>query len=127
MENAIKFRDKIGRGEVCIGTFITCTDPAITEALCSVSDFVWIDTEHNALSLETVQAHIMATKGSDTASLVRVPSNDPVLIKPVLDIGADGVIVPQVRTVDDVRLAVAACQYPPEGSRGFGPRRPIKF
>src|SRR6266851_735325 len=127
MENAIKFRDKIGRGEVCIGTFITCTDPAITEALCSVSDFVWIDTEHNALSLETVQAHLMATKGSDTASLVRVPWNDPVLIKPVLDIGAAGVIVPLVKTADDVRLAVSACRYPPQGVRGYGPRRPSHF
>jgi 2-dehydro-3-deoxyglucarate aldolase/4-hydroxy-2-oxoheptanedioate aldolase len=123
MENAKKFRDKIGRGQVCTGTFITCTDPTITEALCGVSDFVWIDTEHNALTLETVQAHLMATKGSDTAGLVRVPWNDPVLIKPVLDIGADGVIVPLVRTAEDVRRAVAACLYPPQGIRGFGPRR----
>jgi 2-keto-3-deoxy-L-rhamnonate aldolase RhmA len=45
------------------------------------------------------------------------------LTKPVLDIGADGVIVPLVRTADDVRRAVAACRYPPDGLRGFGPRR----
>lgn len=123
MENASKFRDKLRRGQLCLGSFITCTDPTITEALCSVSDFVWIDMEHNALSLEAVQAHLMATKGSDTTGLVRVPWNDPVLIKPVLDIGADGVVVPLVRTADDVRRAVAACRYPPEGIRGFGPRR----
>jgi len=127
MENAKKFRDKIAGGQACYGTIITCTDPTITEALCSVSDFVWIDTEHNALSLETVQGHLMATKGSDTAALVRVPWNDPVLIKPVLDIGADGVIVPLVRTADDVRQAVAACRYPPEGIRGYGPRRANGF
>jgi 2-keto-3-deoxy-L-rhamnonate aldolase RhmA len=59
--------------------------------------------------------------------LVRVPWNDPVLIKPVLDIGAAGVIVPMVRTVEDVRRAVAACLYPPEGIRGFGPRRPSNY
>ena len=53
--------------------------------------------------------------------------NDPVLIKPVLDIGADGIIAPLVRTVEDVRLAVAACRYPPEGIRGFGPRRAIQY
>ena len=125
MENASKFRSKIGRGEVCLGTIISCTDATITEALCAsgVSDFVWIDMEHSALSLETVQAHLMATRGSDTASLVRVPWNDAVLIKPVLDMGADGVIVPLVRTAEDVRQAVAACRYPPEGIRGFGPRR----
>jgi 2-dehydro-3-deoxyglucarate aldolase/4-hydroxy-2-oxoheptanedioate aldolase len=123
MENAAKFRAKIARGQVCFGSYITCTDPTITEALTSISDFVWIDTEHNALSLETVQGHLMATRGSDTATLVRVPWNDPVLIKPVLDIGADGVIVPLVRTAEDVQRAVAACRYPPEGIRGFGPRR----
>jgi len=123
MQNAQKFRDKIARGQVCLGSYISFTDPTVTEALCSVSDFVWIDTEHNALSLETVQGHLMATRGADTATLVRVPWNDPVLIKPVLDIGADGVIVPLVRTADDVRRAVAACRYPPDGIRGFGPRR----
>lgn len=123
MENARKFRDKLGQGQVCLGSFITCTDPTLTEALTSVSDFVWIDMEHNALSLETVQAHLMATRGSETAALVRVPWNDPVLVKPVLDIGADGIIVPFVRTAEDVAQAVAACRYPPEGVRGFGPRR----
>ena len=123
MENAALFRSKIARGQVCLGNFITCTDATITEALCGLSDFVWIDMEHNALSLETVQAHLIAARGSEAAALVRVPWNDPVLIKPVLDIGADGVIVPLVRTAADVERAVAACRYPPEGVRGYGPRR----
>jgi 2-keto-3-deoxy-L-rhamnonate aldolase RhmA len=69
----------------------------------------------------------MATRATGTAALVRVPWNDPVLIKPVLDLGATGVIVPMVRTADDVRRAVAACLYPPEGIRGFGPRRPSQY
>jgi 2-dehydro-3-deoxyglucarate aldolase/4-hydroxy-2-oxoheptanedioate aldolase len=123
MQNAQTFRDKIAAGHTCLGAFITTTDPTITEALCGVSDFVWVDMEHNAMSLETVQGHLMATKGSDTATLVRVLWNDMALIKPVLDIGADGVIVPWVRTAEDVRQAVAACRYPPEGLRGYGPRR----
>src|SRR4051812_9248693 len=57
----------------------------------------------------------------------RVPWNDPVLIKPILDMGAEGIIVPLVRTVEDAEKAVAACKYPPEGVRGFGPRRPSDF
>lgn len=127
MENAGKFRDKLRRGRVCLGTGITLSDPCVTEALCPLLDFVWIDMEHNPLTLEAVQGHIMATKGSDTAPLVRVPWNDPVLIKPVLDIGAAGVIVPFVRTAEEARRAVAACRYPPEGIRGFGPRRPSQY
>jgi 2-keto-3-deoxy-L-rhamnonate aldolase RhmA len=119
--------DKMRRGEIALGTGISFTDPTATEALSSVFDFVWIDTEHNALTLETVQAHIMATKGSAATPIVRVPWNDPVLIKPVLDIGAAGVVVPFVRTGEEARLAVAACKYPPEGIRGFGPRRPSQY
>jgi 2-dehydro-3-deoxyglucarate aldolase/4-hydroxy-2-oxoheptanedioate aldolase len=127
MENANKLREKLRRGQVCVGTCITFTDPTVTEALCGLLDLVWIDTEHNPLTVEAVQGHIMATKGSDTAAIVRVAWNDPVLIKPVLDVGAAGVIVPLIRTADDARRAVAACLYPPEGVRGFGPRRPSNY
>lgn len=122
-----RFMEKMQAGELSVGTCISFADPTVTEALCNLMDFVWIDMEHNALSLEVVQGHIMATKGTTTTPLVRVPWNDPVLIKPVLDIGAAGVIVPFVRTVDDVQRAVAACRYPPEGVRGYGPRRPSNY
>jgi 2-keto-3-deoxy-L-rhamnonate aldolase RhmA len=127
MENANRFRSKLQAGGVCVGTGISFTDPTVTEALCGVFDFLWIDTEHNALPLDVVQGHIMATKGTQTTPLVRVPWNDPVLIKPVLDIGAAGIIVPMIRTAEDVRQAVAACLYPPAGIRGFGPRRASNY
>jgi 2-dehydro-3-deoxyglucarate aldolase/4-hydroxy-2-oxoheptanedioate aldolase len=121
------FVDKMRRGQTCLGTIITFNDPAVTEALAPALDFVWIDTEHNAFTLEIVQAHLMATRGSDCTPIVRVAWNDPALIKPVLDIGAAGVVVPFVKTADDVRKAVAACRYPPEGMRGFGPRRAANY
>jgi 2-keto-3-deoxy-L-rhamnonate aldolase RhmA len=127
VENAHFFRDKLAGGKTLVGTCITFGDATVTEALTRTLDFVWIDMEHNPLSLAHVQGHIMATKGSETTPLVRVPANDPALIKPVLDIGAAGVIVPLVKTADDVRLAVSACRYPPDGVRGFGPRRPSGF
>ena len=127
MENAGSFRSKLNQGQVCLGTGISFSDPTITEALCGLLDFIWIDMEHAPLSIETVQAHVMATKGSDTTPLVRVSWNDPVIIKPVLDIGAAGVIVPLIRTAEDARRAVAACRYPPEGIRGDGPRRPSNY
>jgi 2-dehydro-3-deoxyglucarate aldolase/4-hydroxy-2-oxoheptanedioate aldolase len=127
VKQARSFKHRLAQGPVCLGTCISFTDPTVTESLCGLLDFVWIDMEHNALSLETVQAHLMATKGSETVPLVRVPWNDPVLIKPVLDIGAAGVIVPFVRTAEEARRAVAACHYPPAGVRGFGPRRPSNY
>jgi 2-dehydro-3-deoxyglucarate aldolase/4-hydroxy-2-oxoheptanedioate aldolase len=127
LPNTDRFRDKMRQGQVCLGTCITFSDPTVTEALSGLLDFVWIDMEHNPLTLEAVQGHILATKGTGTVPLVRVPWNDPVLIKPVLDVGAAGVIVPLIRTADDARRAVAACRYPPEGIRGFGPRRPSGY
>jgi 2-keto-3-deoxy-L-rhamnonate aldolase RhmA len=122
-----EFSEKLRQGRHCLGTCISFSDPTVTEALCGLLDFVWIDMEHNPLTLEAVQAHIMATMGSATTPLVRVPWNDPVLIKPVLDIGAAGVIVPLIRTAEEARRAVAACLYPPAGIRGFGPRRPSNY
>jgi 2-dehydro-3-deoxyglucarate aldolase/4-hydroxy-2-oxoheptanedioate aldolase len=127
VENAHFFRDKLAGGTTAVGTCITFIDPTVSESLARVLDFVWIDTEHNAMSLERVMGHLMATKGTRCTPIVRVPDNDPALVKPVLDIGAAGVIVPLVKTADDVRRAVAACKYPPEGIRGFGPRRPSNY
>lgn len=126
-DHADAFREKLRLGQLRLGTVISLTDPTITEALGPLFDFFWIDMEHSVLSLEAVQGHVMATRATGAASLVRVPWNDPVRIKPVLDLGAAGVIVPMVRTADDVRRAVAACLYPPEGIRGFGPRRPSQY
>lgn len=127
MESAHRFVEKIRQGGVCVGTGITFSDATATEALCDVFDFVWIDMEHNALSLESVQGHLIATKGSRTLPLVRVRANDPIMIKTVLDIGAPGIIVPMVRTVQEATLAVQACRYPPQGFRGIGPRRASNY
>ncbi len=127
MSNAAKFRDRIRSGQVLLGTCVTFGDLAVTDALCDSSDFLWIDTEHSPLTLADVQAHIVATKGTDTAALIRVPWNDPVLIKPILDMDPAGVIVPMIRTAEEVRRAVAACRYPSAGIRGWAPRRPSNY
>ncbi len=127
MQNSKTFTEKLARGQLCLGTGISSSDPMVVEAVAPDLDFLWIDTEHTSMSLESVKGHLMALKGTDCASLVRVPWNDPVLIKPVLDIGADGVIVPMVSNAEDAAKAVAACRYPPEGIRGFGPLRPLNY
>jgi 2-dehydro-3-deoxyglucarate aldolase/4-hydroxy-2-oxoheptanedioate aldolase len=127
LENAIRFREMIRRGEIPLGTVVSFNDPAISEALCPDLDFLWIDAEHGSMSLPVIQGHVMALKASRAAAIVRVPWNDPVLIKPILDLGAEGIIVPLVRTAEEARAAVAACKYPPEGVRGFGPRQPSGY
>jgi 2-keto-3-deoxy-L-rhamnonate aldolase RhmA len=90
-------------------------------------DFLIVDAEHGPHDLETVQMHMMATKGTNVTPIVRVAWNDQVLIKRLLDVGAAGVLVPMIRNREDVDQAVAACMYPPAGVRGFGPRRPSNY
>src|SRR5690606_16225274 len=60
-------------------------------------------------------------------ALVRVRSSELAFIKPVLDIGAHGIIVPQVRSAAEVQRVVNMCHYAPQGSRGYGPRRPSDY
>ncbi len=121
-------RDKLKGGRLCLGMFTLSSDPGISELLSgSGFDFLIIDAEHGALSIESIQTSLMAVKGSDTVPMVRVPSHDHVFIKRVLDAGAGGVLIPQVRSAEEVRQGVSACLYPPEGDRGVGPRRPSNY
>src|SRR5258708_6784198 len=121
------FRERLDSGRLCLGPAITFSDPAVTEALAPSVDFVWIDLEHNPTSLESLAAHLIAARAGGTPALVRVPSSDVAWIKRVLDTGAEAVIVPQVRSADEVRQVVSACRYPPQGTRGFGPRRAADY
>jgi len=125
--NIHKFRDKLKAGQVCLGPGVSLSDPAVTEALSDSADFLWLDLEHSPISLETLQAHLIAARAGGAPILVRVPSGEVAWVKRVLDIGAEGVILPQAGSVAEVEQFVAACRYPPQGRRGFGPRRATNY
>ncbi|MFH1571215.1 MAG: aldolase/citrate lyase family protein [Gemmatimonadota bacterium] len=123
-----RLRGRIARGELCVGTGITFTDPAISELVGDAGyDFTWIDMEHCPIDLATALGHVMAVRGTGAAPLIRVRCGDPDVIKPVLELHPAGIIAPQVRSVADVERVVGACKYPPVGTRGFGPRRGRRF
>lgn len=126
-ETVDRFRKKMDAGELCLGAGITLSDPSIVEALAPAVDFFWIDLEHTHLSYETVLAHLVAARAGDKPAFVRVRGSDVAHIKPVLDIGAGGIIVPQVRSAGEVQQVVSACRYAPLGNRGFGPRRAANY
>ena len=114
--------------KLCLGMVVTLTDPTVSEVAGDIGfDFTWIDMEHAALNIETVMAHVMAVRGTDCAPLVRVPVNEPWVIKTVLDIAPAGVIIPMVNTAEEAAAAVAACRYPPAGIRGCGVRRATRY
>jgi len=83
-------------------------------------DWLLLDMEHSAASLETVLTLLQVTQAYPITPVVRVPWNDPVVIKQVLDLGAQNLIVPMVSSADEAQAAVAATRYPPHGIRGVG-------
>ena len=125
---AQRLREKFSRHELVVGAHVFYNDPAITETFGYMGfDYVWIDGEHCAFDKASLLAHTVGAFAGNTASIVRVEWNDPVLIKPVLEMGIDGLILPMVCTAEEARSAVAACTYPPRGIRGFGPRRANQY
>lgn len=127
INNIGKFREKLANDEVCIGAGITFNDPIVTEALAPAMDFLWIDLEHNPISMNSLIGHLVAARAAGTAALVRAPGSDINVIKRILDAGAEGLICPQVESAAEVRRVVAACRYAPTGKRGWGPRRPSDY
>lgn len=112
-----KLKDK----ELTIGSWITMADSCVIDIM-SDSGFDWlvIDMEHSSITYESALnvMSIMQPKGIDV--LVRVPKNEEVCIKKAMDAGADGVVVPMVKTPDDAKKAVSYVKYPPDGVRGVG-------
>jgi 2-keto-3-deoxy-L-rhamnonate aldolase RhmA len=121
------FRSKLAAGQRCLGAGISFSDPAVTEALGPSVDFVWIDLEHSTIGPEALLGHLIAARAAGVAALVRVAASGAARLKPVLDAGAGGIIVPQVGSAAEVREVVVDCRYPPLGRRGYGPRRPSDY
>ncbi|MFN4000710.1 HpcH/HpaI aldolase family protein [Microcella sp.] len=115
-------RDRLAATDRPLAGMWLCTgSPLVAEILAGGEpDWVLIDMEHAPLTLESVAAQLQAIAAYDTTPVVRVPANDPVLIKQVLDLGAQSVLVPMVSSADEARAAVAAVRYPPLGVRGVG-------
>jgi 2-dehydro-3-deoxyglucarate aldolase len=126
-EPIVKFRQRMKEGHICLGTAVSLCDPFVSDAMASSVDFLWIDLEHSAMSPETLYGHMLAARARNVAGLVRVMGSATTDIKWVLDAGANGIIVPQVRSAGEVQQIVADCRYEPLGRRGFGPRVPSNY
>ncbi|MDO8527416.1 MAG: aldolase/citrate lyase family protein [Deltaproteobacteria bacterium] len=121
MNTSKQLKEKIKRGEVTVGSWLTIPSPEIAEVMAGL-DFDWltIDLEHSVIDFSTAQAMIRAIDLTGKAPLVRVGVNDPTIIKRVMDAGAHGVIVPMVNSAAEAEAAVSAVKYSPKGTRGVG-------
>src|SRR5687767_14112986 len=114
------FRARLQRHETLIGTLVSLPAAASAKVLASLGfDWLFVDTEHAAIESRELAAILQAV-GYRTACLVRVPEAAETPIKKALDLGAHGVVVPQVNTAADAAAAVRWARYAPEGARGVG-------
>ncbi|WP_309626640.1 aldolase/citrate lyase family protein [Methylibium sp.] len=104
---------------VPLGTWVMSASPMVAEAIGHAGfDWAVLDMEHSPLELPGVVAMLQALGATKLVPIVRLPWNDAVACKRVLDAGATTVMVPFVQSADEARRAVAAMRYPPLGTRG---------
>jgi len=104
-----------------VGLWVCSGNPIMAEiAAGSGMDWVLIDAEHSPNGLESILAQLHAVSAYPVAPVVRVPTGDPVVIKQVLDLGAQNLLVPMVDSPEQAAGLVRAVRYPPAGIRGVG-------
>lgn len=114
-----RFKRRLLAGEVQIGLWCSFSGGYAAEMVAGAGfDWLMFDTEHSPGGVETTLTQLQAVAPYPVSPVVRPASNDTVLIKKYLDIGAQTLLVPYVQSVEEAQAAVAAVRYPPEGVRG---------
>jgi 2-keto-3-deoxy-L-rhamnonate aldolase RhmA len=119
-------RDRLEKGEVAIGVGLRqarTVDVAAAMKTCGF-DWLFIDLEHNSMSLDTAVQIAMAANGAGIAPLVRIPAGRYDMATRALDGGAWGIVVPHIDTAEEAREAVARLKYPPLGHRSIAGAMP---
>ena len=112
---------KLERGEQIVGGTVTSADPEIYCAMANSGfDFLWIEMQHSPLTYQEVARMIFACRGAPAVPFIRVPDSTPGDIQKATDIGALGIIIPLVDSVEEIRSAVEYTMYPPRGKRSLG-------
>jgi 4-hydroxy-2-oxoheptanedioate aldolase len=113
------FKRALAQGRRPIGFWLSLGSPAAAELVAGAGyDWVLVDTEHAPNELPDVIDQLRALEGGTASAVVRPAWNDPVLVKRLLDAGAQSLLVPFVRNREEAERAVAATRYPPRGIRG---------
>lgn len=117
-----KLKELLASPELVLGTWSQSASPEMLEIVgYSNIDFTIIDTEHGYFGLETAENLVRTAEAAGIVPIVRVAVNEPHLIMKALDIGAQGVVVPQITNSEEARKAISAARYHPRGTRGACP------
>lgn len=116
--------ERFRRGSRTLGSFASSSSALLAELLAAAgSEFVIVDLQHGEATVGDLPAMLRAVDLHGAAPLVRVPWAEPSIIMRVLDIGAEGVVVPMVEDAEQAAVAARATRYAPAGNRSFGPMR----
>ena len=111
-------------GRPAFGLWCAIPDPFVTEQAAALGpDYVCLDQQHGLIDYAAMVAMIRAAGAAGCTAIVRVPGHEPWLLMRALDAGALGVVIPMVDDPDQAARAVAACRFPPDGGRSWGPIR----
>ena len=126
-ENA--FKRALARGKPQIGLWSSLSSNYTVEVIAGAGfDWILLDSEHSPADIENLLTQLQAAAPYPTHPVVRIPWNDMVTIKRVLDIGAQSLLVPYVSTAAEAKAAVSYTRYPPAGVRGVaGTTRATRF
>lgn len=124
----MSLKQKLKNNELTVGSWIMIGN-SISVDVMALAGFEWlvIDIEHTSIGLESAHHLISSIQSHGMKALVRVSQNEEVVIKRILDMGADGIIVPMVCSKADAEQAVSYAKYPPIGKRGVGLFRAQKY
>jgi 4-hydroxy-2-oxoheptanedioate aldolase len=115
-------KHKLAGQEYVLGTFLEIPSPQLVEILGLAGfDFVIIDREHGSIDLAQTEDLIRASLSTGISPIVRVAACDPILVRQPLDMGAAGIHVPQIGSVESAALAIRSARFHPAGERGLQP------
>ena len=124
LEKARSLREKLQEGRVVLGAQIALHDATVVEIFGRAGfDWLVVDTEHSAHSVQTIKTMLQTAVPTNAVLLVRALRLDRTEIQRYLDLGSPGILCPFIEDAEGARQLVAACRYPPDGVRGYGPRR----
>src|SRR5690625_1019093 len=107
-----------------LGAFLSFPSPEVIEFLGLIGwDVVVLDLEHGSITRSELPHMFRAAKSVNISTMVRVSENDPKEILGVLDLGAEGILIPMINTVEDAKRAISSVFYPPDGIRGLSQGR----
>jgi 4-hydroxy-2-oxoheptanedioate aldolase len=116
-----KLKKILNEGRVAVGTAIYSNSPAVVEvAGFSGLDFIRIDNEHSWRRDESMEHMIRAATIAGITPILRIDKGDPYLIRKALEVGAEGIVIPDIDTREEVESVIRAAKFPPRGTRGKG-------